>query len=49
MNIWILEMKTTTLQNIIEPIKNNKGLQIVFAAIIAADYPVTFQIGKEVV
>lgn len=47
MNIWILEMKTTTLQNIIEPIKNNKGLQIVFAAIIAADYPVTFQIGKD--
>ena len=40
-------MKTTTLQNIIEPIKNNKGLQIVFAAIIAADYPVTFQIGKD--
>lgn len=47
MNIWILKMKTTTLQNIIEPIKNNKGLQIVFAAIIAADYPVTFQIGKD--
>lgn len=40
-------MKTTTLQNIIETIKNNKCLQIVFAAIIAADYPVTFQIGKD--
>lgn len=36
-------MKTTTVQNIIEPIKNNKGLQIVFAAIIAANYPITFQ------
>lgn len=47
MNIWIFEMKTTTLQNIIETIKNNKCLQIVFAAIIAADYPVTFQIGKD--
>ena len=42
-NIWILKMKTTTVQNIIEPIKNNKGLQIVFAAIIAANYPITFQ------
>lgn len=37
------QMKTTTLQTIIEPIKDNKGLQIIFAAIIAANYPVTFQ------
>lgn len=41
------QMKTTTAQTIIEPIKDNKGLQIIFAAIIAADYPVTFQLGED--
>lgn len=46
-NIWILEMKTTTIQNIVTPIKNNKGLKIVFAAIIAANYPVTFQMDED--
>lgn len=40
------QMKTTTLQTIIEPIKDNKGLQIIFAAIIAANYPVTFQMDE---
>lgn len=37
----------TTAQTIIESIKDNKGLQIIFAAIIAADYPVTFQLGED--
>lgn len=40
------QMKTTTLQTIIEPMKDNKGLQIIFAAIIAANYPVTFQMDE---
>ncbi len=33
----------TIVQNIIEPIKNNKGLKIVFAA----NYPVTFQMDED--
>jgi hypothetical protein len=37
------QMKTTTAKTIIESIKDNKGLQIIFAAIIAGHYPVTFQ------
>ena len=41
------QMKTTTAQTIIEPIKDNKGLQIIFAAIIAANYPITFQLGED--
>lgn len=41
------QMKTTTAQTIIEPIKDNKGLQIMLAAIIAGDYPVTFQLGED--
>jgi hypothetical protein len=40
-------MKTTTAKTIIEHIKDNKGLQIMLAAIIAGDYPVTFQLGEE--
>ena len=40
-------MKNTTAKTIIEHIKDNKGLQIMFAAIIAADYPVTFQLGED--
>jgi hypothetical protein len=39
-------MKNTTAKTIIEHIKDNKGLQIMLAAIIAGDYPVTFQLGE---
>lgn len=40
-------MKTTTAKTIIEHMKDNKGLQIIFAAIITADYPVTFQLSED--
>ena len=40
------QMKTTTAKTIIEHIKDNKGLQIVFAAIIAANSPVIFQLDE---
>ena len=41
------QMKTTTTQTIIEPIKDNKRFyRFLFAAIIAANYPVIFQLDE---